>query len=353
MKRASQYFWFPALRGLIQFCVVVLLTTIGRAGIATGDVVIARGKGFQVHRRQLDEAWAIYQSRFQHGAPPDAPRPSVEAKLLNHIIETEILTRRATAEEKARAKEEADTGFANSRKRFATEDDFKGWLKSTGMSPEIYQRRIVEQRTSEAVIDRDLQPTAKVSDDEVKAYYEQNAAAFDKPEQVRGLHIFFSLVDPATRQPLSDDQKKAKEELARKVKARLDDGEDFLKLYREFSEEPGARQQDERNEMFFSRGQMGPDFDAVAFTLKTNSISGVVASQRGYHIIRVSAHEPATRLAFSEVAPRLRKFLVELEIKRQMPAYLEKIKIESGVEILPGLFDGGSKVAVTSAAKNP
>lgn len=335
MKRAAQHSPFSTL--LVLVGVAVSLGPIVRADdTATGDAIIAKGNGVQVRCGQLEEAWAIYQTKFQRGAPPDAPRQSVEVKLLNHIIETQILMGRATTEEKARAQEEADTGFANSRKRFGTEEDFRGWLKTTGMTPEVYRRRMLEQRVSGVVIDRDLQPTAKVSDDEVKKYYEQNRPAFDKPEQVRGLQIFLSIVDPATRQPLSEERKKAKEELAEKVKARLDQGEDFLKLYREFSEAPGARQQSEGNEMRFSKGQMGPEFDAVAFTLKTNSISGVVASPRGYHILRVSAREPATRLALSEVEARLRKFLVDQEIKKQLPGYLERIKKEAGVEILPG-----------------
>jgi foldase protein PrsA len=330
MRKSALHFPFSTLLTL-----ALLTGSVARADDAvTGDALIARGNGVHVRRSQLEEAWAIYQTKFQRGAPPDEPRQNVETKLLHHIIETELLMARATTEEKARAQEETDIGFANSRKRFGTEDDFRKWLKTTAMTPDVYRRRMLEQRISEVVIDRDLQPLANVSDDDVKNYYEQNVRAFDKPEQVRGLQIFFSTVDPATRKPLPDEQKKAKEEAARKVKARLDEGEDFLKLYREFSEESGARQQEEGKEMLYPKGQIGPEFDAVAFTLKAHSISEVVASSRGYHIIRVSAHEPAARPAYPEVAPRLRKFLVDLEIKKQLPGYLEKLRKEAGVEIL-------------------
>jgi peptidyl-prolyl cis-trans isomerase C len=322
----------------LLFLGVALNCAITFAGPANQSAaVLARGKNFEVHRDQLDEAWAIYAAKMSRGGQlPDEPRASVEAKLLNHIVETQILLQKATAEEKKQAVDATEKLLTDSRKRFASEDDFNAWLKMMGMSREVYRRRMMEQRMSELVIDREVGPNVSVSDEQLKKYYEDNAPAFAHPEQVRGLQIFFSIKGASGEQPLPDDKKKEKETLANKVKARLDKGEDFFALYKEFSEEPWAKEQVPGDEMLYVKGQMPAEFDAAAFSLKTNEISGVIATKLGYHIIRISSHQPAGQLPLSEVAPRLKEFLLDEEIKKQMPAYLEKIKKEAAVEILPG-----------------
>ena len=319
------------LVGVALNCTVVFADTSNQSA-----AVLARGKNFEVHRDQLDEAWAIYAAKMSRGGQlPDEPRASVEAKLLNHVIETQILLQKATAEEKKQALDATEKLLVDSRKRFASEDDFNAWLKMMGMAPEVYRRRMIEQRTSELVIDREIGPNVSVSEEQLKKYYNDNAPAFGHPEQVRGLQIFFSIKDPAGEQSLPDDKKKEKEMLANKLKVRLDKGEDFFTLYKEFSEEPWAKEQVPGDDMLYVKGQMPAEFDAAAFSLKTNEISGVIATKLGYHIVRISAHQPAGQLPLSEVAPRLKEFLLDEEIKKQMPAYLEKIKKESAVEILP------------------
>lgn len=302
---------------------------------APGEIV-ARTKDFEVRRGKLDEAWAIYEARVSRaGQLPDEPRDSVERKLLDHIVQTEILLRKATPDEKRQALEATEKLMSDSRKRFGSDDDFNDWLKMMGMTPEIYRSRMIEQHTCETVIDREIGPSITITDEQVQAYYDENAPVFDRPEQVRGRQIYFATIDPATQQPLSQEQQEEKKRLANKVKARLDKGEDFLALYKEFSEEPWAKDESAGDEMLYVKGQMPPEFDAAAFALKTNEISGVITTPLGFHIIRISEHQPASRLPLATVAPRLKAFLLDEEIKKRMPAYLEKIMKEAGAEILP------------------
>src|SRR6185436_4837955 len=110
---------------------------------AVENSVVARGKYFEVRRDQLDEAWAIYAAKMSRGGQlPDEPRALVEAKLLGHIVETQILLQKATVEEKKQALDATEKLLVDSRKRFASEDDFNIWLKRMGMAPEVYRRRM-------------------------------------------------------------------------------------------------------------------------------------------------------------------------------------------------------------------
>ncbi len=299
------------------------------------DEIVARGKGFQVKRQKLDEAWAIYRARFsRNGKLPDEPSDGVETRLLNHIIETEILLQKATPEEKKKAEAATEQLMTDSRKRFATDEDFENWLRMMGMTPAQYRLRAVESRAAEMVIDREIGPGIVISDEQLKKYYDESAKAFDHPEQARGRQIFFSTIDPETQEPFPEAKQKEKEKLANEAKARLNRGEDFFKIYQEFSEEPWAKKEEAGDEMLYVRGQMPPEFDAVVFALKPNQISEVVHSRLGYSIIRISEIQPAGRMSLAEVAPRLKEFLVNEEIKKRLPDYLAILRAEAGVEFL-------------------
>ena len=135
-----------------------------------------------------------------------------------------------------------------------------------------------------------------------------------------------------TQEPVPADKKKEKEKLAKDVKARADKGEDFAKLAKEFSEDPGSK--DKGGEYTFARGEMVPEFETAAFSMKTNQVSDVVETRYGYHIIKTLQKISPEKVEFAKVLPELKEGLAQQEAQKQLPEYFEKIKKEANVEIL-------------------
>lgn len=71
---------------------------------------------------------------------------------------------------------------------------------------------------------------------------------------------------------------------ARDILKKIESGEDFEKLARDFSICPSAASSGLLGE--FSRGKMVPNFDKAAFALNINEISNIVRTQFGFHIIK-------------------------------------------------------------------
>jgi foldase protein PrsA len=138
----------------------------------------------------------------------------------------------------------------------------------------------------------------KVTDKELKEAYDAK-----KPE-VKASHI------------LVQDEKTAKE-----VKAKLDKGEDFAKLAKEYSQDPGSAENG-GDLGFFGPGKMVPEFEEAAYKLKKGEVSAPVQSSFGYHIIKVTDKKELK--PFEEMKAELEK-----EIKRSK---LDPEKLQKAVE---------------------
>jgi peptidyl-prolyl cis-trans isomerase C len=198
------------------------------------------------------------------------------------------------------------------------------------MDQDTLKAKMNEEATARVVVEREL--AIKVSDDEVKKFYEDHPADFEEPEKVRASHILISTRDPITNAELAKEKKEAKHKLAEDLLKRARAGEDFAKLAREFSEDPGSKAKG--GEYTFARGAMVPEFEAAAFALKTNQVSDIVATQFGYHIIKLFEKFPAGKVDFDKASSHIREFLVQQKLQKEIPTYMVKLRKEANVEIL-------------------
>lgn len=297
------------------------------------DSVVAKGKGVEIKRSKLDESLVALRAEAaaRGQAIPEDMRASLESDVLHGLIFKAILASKATAEDKVKAKETTDQYVAEVRKKFPSEEAFQSKLKAAGMTLDQLQSRRQEEAICMEVLDREVKSKVTVADADIKKFYDDNPEEFEKPEQVRASHILISTLDKG-QQPLPAEQKKVKEKLARDIKARADKGEDFAKLAKEFSEDPGSK--DNGGEYTFGRGEMVKEFEAAAFSLKTNQVSDIVETSYGYHIIKLSEKIPASKVDFAKVSPKIKDYLTDQEVRKQLPDYRAKLEKEAGVEII-------------------
>ncbi|NVK42490.1 MAG: peptidylprolyl isomerase [Oceanospirillaceae bacterium] len=73
------------------------------------------------------------------------------------------------------------------------------------------------------------------------------------------------------------------------LKSRIEGGEDFATLAKQFSQCPSGARGGELGT--FSRGQMVPEFDQVVFSAPLNQVQGPVKTQFGYHLLEVTERQ--------------------------------------------------------------
>jgi len=137
-------------------------------------------------------------------------------------------------------------------------------------------------------------------------YYNSYIDDFTLPGKVKASHILLKF----------NDDKDVARARAEELLGRIKEGEDFAKLAKENSEDPSSA--DNGGDLgFFGPGDMVKDFEDAAYAMEKGTVSEVVESVYGYHIIKVTdiREEKVTPLA--EVKGKIRKVL-ESEISREL-----------------------------------
>ncbi len=168
----------------------------------------------------------------------------------------------------------------------------------------------------------DYQERVTVSDDDIKAYYEENIDTYKVPEKVEARHILIRVPQDADESTVESARKEAET-----IHAKALEGEDFASLAKAFSQGPtkdnggylGA----------FARDTMVKPFADAAFSMAPGEISKPVRTQFGWHVIKVEARLPASTTPLDKVAVEIRKTLADAELKNL--AYYDAGKAFDGI----------------------
>jgi parvulin-like peptidyl-prolyl isomerase len=343
------------------------------------DPVVARGQGVQVKQSELEDAFTAFKANLaaRGQSIPEDQRLFREAQLLERLIVTQILTKRATDADKTAAKE-VMAKTAAERKDPRVDEAFQRNLKSLGITAAQFDQRILDQAVAEAVVTRELKSKITISDAQVENFYrtghdilvellqqqleriaknpdasveqltavkrqidqtrKTNLSRLEHPEKVRVSHVLLTTRSRDNERDLPEEQKRVKRVQMDRILARARAGEDFAKLVKEYSEDRQAK--DTKGEYTFSRDERAvpPEFKAAAFSLEPGKVSDVVTTVYGYHILKLHEHIPARKLDLASATKEIREHLLNQELQRQMPDYFAKLKKEAAVEILDARY---------------
>ena len=182
----------------------------------------------------------------------------------------------------------------------------------------LYQ--IPEKRSARyALLDlAKLRATSAVGDDALRAYYNSHIDEYKVENRVHVEHILFKTVGK-TDAEIAEIRQKA-EDVLKKAKS----GANFEDLAKKFSEDDGTKPKG-GDLGWIVEGQTVPEFQQAAFTLPKGSISDLVKTQYGFHIIKVLDHEQAHTKSFEEVRSTIEPTVLDERVSAEANDAAEKI----------------------------
>lgn len=201
---------------------------------------------------------------------------------------------------------------------------FEQALAKEGLTLEQYRIELKEQMTLSRLFNKYVRTGLSVDDAEARAYYEKNAKQYSLPEEVKVRHLVVPVPEQA-----SPAQVKAAQEKAAALMERIRKGEDFVRLIREHSGSPTAKQDGDLG--FLQRGHAIPELEEAAKNLKSGEFAGPVRCSDGFHVIRVEDIRTPV-LPFEKVKEEITRMLFEQKMENTYRMFLQTLRTESHIE---------------------
>ncbi len=180
----------------------------------------------------------------------------------------------------------------------------------------VPEKRVVRYALADV---NQIRQNTQVSDDELKAQYQQDIQQYQVPNRVHVDHILLMTVGK-TPAEVEEIRQKAEDILKQANKK----GANFEDLAKKYSEDPGTK--DKGGDLgWITQGQTVPEFEKAAFSLPKGSISDLVKTQYGFHIIKILDKETAHTKTFDEVRDSIRSPLVLAKADRQAGDIADKL----------------------------
>jgi peptidyl-prolyl cis-trans isomerase C len=258
------------------------------------------------------------------------PEMMMEARkmVLENLIDRELLYQQSRKKGITINDAQVNEQLDQLKKQYPSEQAFKDSMAEDHLTEATVKARIKMNMAVQQFVEKEFAGKSDVTEGEVKAFYDGHPEYFREPEAIRVSEITIK-VDPKADSAKKEEARKKLQDLQK----RLQKGEDFAILAKDFSQSPGAAQGGDMG--MIPRGKMPQAFDDAAFALKPGEVSGVVETPLGFHLIKVHEKKPEKVVALKDVEERIRQHLAGEKVKQRVEQYLVEIKKTAKIERIP------------------
>ena len=201
-----------------------------------------------------------------------------------------------------------------------SEEDLQAFFKS---APNKYMMPAKREYTVVYADQDKIGSTLTIADDKLRAEYNRQLDRYRLPERAKVRHILI------LSQGLNDAQKKTALEKIKGIQKRAKAGEDFAKLAKEFSEDPGSKDKGGEYDFTPRNGTWVKPFEDAAFTQNIGQVGDIVTTEYGYHIVQVVAREDARVKPFDEVKGSLANEVQSVQVQEAMQKAIDSARSEA------------------------
>lgn len=259
--------------------------------------------------------------------PSEADLKEINSRILNDLIEYKMLLNESEKQGITVSDAEVDAELSQIKTNFLDETGFATALNQAGVTEAEFSQTIKDTLGIQKLLEIQMADKIKVSDNEIKAFYDSNPNLFEQEERVHARHIL-KMVEPNASAIDRDKKKKELEEVLRALK----NGSDFSDLAMKYSDDPSKIMGGDLG--YFTRGRMVKPFEDAAFALKTGEISGIVETQFGYHIIKLEDRQSARTIPYEEIKSAISENISMQKRQEAADQYINGLYKKSQIKIL-------------------
>lgn len=308
--------------------------------------VFADVNGVPLHSPMLRNQVQTFRLLSKQQGKPVTPEVEVTfaKEAVSKLVDQELLYQKRKDWKIDVGQQVVDQEIAKIREQFSSETLFKSALQIQGLNLELLKISIEKQLVEGEIVRTQLTPKVNVSDAEVATYYKNNPEHFRHPPQYAVSHIFASAMKTS---PDKEPQDPKIRERARKlnlmveadakekiemVLQRLQDGDSFAELAREFSEHEDSRVKD-GDWGVMTPHDLPPDILSIISKMKPGETSGVVRTQFGFHVFKLRDFTPEGVVELDKVKTDILNLLLKQEVEKARENLLVDLRKQAKIKL--------------------
>ena len=282
---------------------------------------------------QIIPDWAIErqaEALFENVAKgmPGKPREIIMISALD-LAKERLIDQTLMAQESRKRKYKVDS--------VELQQKIKLWMKQNGgkkaftkiNNPMIrnhddLKRELSDQLRFNQLLEEESQ-CEPVTEAEALKYYDDRPELFRTEEQLSASHLL--------KMAKSEEEFSEALDAVKKLRARLQNGEDFTEIVRAESDDKG----NDGNLGTFGKGKMVPEFEQAAYALEAGELSEPVRTQFGWHLIQLHEKIPEQITPFEEIKEKVVEYLTERKKDRVFEDFLDGLKTQATIEEVSGI----------------
>ncbi len=232
---------------------------------------------------QSDIETQYIQMRLQHGILGSAE--TMRCQILEDLLFQKLLLNQAEIDSitvtDVQVEQEMERRLRYFINELGSQEKLESYYNKTVAEIKNELRRMVEDQMLVEQVQQDIMRNISVTPQEVRSFYKRIPK-----DSIPTVPVEYEILQIVKKPPVSVEEKMEIRERLNEMRKRILNGERFSTLAVLYSEDPGsARKGGELG--YYGRGELYPEFEAVAFKLRDGEVSEIVETQAGYHIIQM------------------------------------------------------------------
>ena len=300
------------LRRLVWMAILLLFSL----SVLAEDSIVATVNGVAIRSTELEQAIDRLIPRISfHGGVTAEKRAELRDRALEDLISRELRYQDALARGMKLDKGMVKEQMAAVRGQFQSKAEYEKALERSGMTENQLRGQVEKDVLVYQVTEKVVTETSRVSDGDLKTYYEKNRSKFKQPESVH-LRVI-SMKD---------------EEKAREAFKRVKSGEDFGNVAARMSEDNYRIMGGDIG--YMHKGRLLPKVEEAAWKLSKGGIGGPMLSGDTWFILKVEDKVPEKMISFDDAKDALRKDLEGQRSKDIMEKWITDLKTKASINIV-------------------
>jgi len=251
------------------------------------------------------------------------------SQVLDEMVNEELIVQAAEAAKVEIESSEVQSAIDEIKQQNNLDDaGLSAALAAQGLTIAGYKQEMRRQLLRLRAMNTLVAPKVQITDEDVRARYDQMARRTEQVQAVKLAHMLFKLPEHATEQQLAEAKEKASKAIAR-VKA----GEDFAKVAATESDDDSTKATG--GELgWFQRGSMAnPEWEPIVFAMEKGDVRGPVTGPQGFHVFMVTEVKRSDLKPFPEMKEQLMRELRRREMDKQTQTWVEELRKKAYIDI--------------------